>query len=145
MDAGLTVKYEFSQDDDDFGWLDVAVRTPSFSGAAGFWVQWQDVVEWDAKLFLYPIPVGHAVDEEWGQSDSDGSNYQVIVGIRIAPANRTGDLEVRVKLADHIDTHCHCETAFRTTYSEVERFAVELKAVMNREGEEALLTGRRVG
>ncbi|WP_034159601.1 hypothetical protein [Sphingomonas sp. ERG5] len=55
MSASLTLRYEFSQDD-DFGWLGVKVQTERFGGSGGFWVQWQDVAEWSTQLLVYPIP-----------------------------------------------------------------------------------------
>lgn len=137
MSASLTLRYEHSRDD-DFGWLGARVRTARICGTGGFWVQWQDVEEWAAKLAAYPLE-GPA-EADWGQVPG-GGDYQTIVGIRVAPANRTGALEVRVTLADPDDPRFRCETAFGTHYPDLERFAAALGAMMRREGEEAVLPG----
>lgn len=146
MTAELTLHYEFNCDpDDDFGWLAVSVQTDLFTGRGGFWVQWQDVKEMAPKLEAYPFSFANPFVEEWGQSNSDGSNYEVIVGISILPANKTGDLDVIVRIADHHDTRRQCQAVFQTSYSNTANFAVELKALMNRQRDLAVLLGRNVG
>ena len=146
MTAQLTLRYEFSSDpDDDYGWLAVSVQTDAFTGRGGFWVQWQDVKELASKLDAYPLSSANPFVEAWGQSNGDGSNYEVIVGVSILPANKTGDLDVVVRLADHRDTRRQCQAVFQTNYPDMANFAVELKAVMDGQREEAVLRGRNVG
>jgi len=146
MTARLTLRYEFSPDPaDDFGWLAISVQTNAFTGRGGFWVQWQDVEEMVPKLNAYPLSSANPFVEEWGQSNGDGSNYEVIAGISIFPVNKTGDLEVVVRIADHYDTRRRCQAVFRANYSDVANSAVELKAVMERQRGEAMLLGRNVG
>lgn len=143
MTAQLTLRYEFSSDaDDDFGWLAVSVQTDAFTGRGGFWVQWQDVREMAPKLDSYPFSSANPFVEEWGQCNGDGSNYEVIVGISILPANKTGDLDVIVRIADHYDTRRQCQAVFQTNYPAVANFASELMAVMDRQRDEAVLLGR---
>jgi len=146
MTAELTLCYEFSSDpDDDFGWLAVSVQTDAFTGRGGFWVQWQNVKEMVPKLDAYPFSPANPFVEEWGQCDSDGSNYEVIVGISILPANKTGDLDVIVRIADHHDTRRQCQAVFRTNYSNTANFAIELRALIDRQRAEAVLLGQDVG
>jgi hypothetical protein len=137
MSASLTLRYEFSASD-DFGWLEVKVRTSRICGVGGFWVQWQDLEEWAAKLVAYPL--NGAVEADWGQRPS-GGDYQTIVGILLSPAGTTGELEVRVALADRDDLRFRCETAFSTHYPDLERFAAALSKMMKREADEAVLLG----
>lgn len=144
MGAKLTIRYQFSLDDDDFGWLAVSVETEPFAGQGGFWVQLQDVDEWTAKLDAYPFSTEDPCVVDWGQCDSDGSNYQVIIGIKIIPANKTGDLDVVVRVADHHDTRRQCQAVFRTNYPDTERFAAQMRTIMRREADEAVLLGRNV-
>jgi hypothetical protein len=145
MTAKLTLRYEFSSDpDDDFGWLAVSVQTDAFAGRGGFWVQWQNVTGMVPTLSAYPFSSASPFVEEWGQCNDDGSNYEVIVGISILPANKTGDLDVIVRIADHIDTRRKCQVVFRTNYPDTANFAIELKAVMNRQRDKAVLLGRSV-
>lgn len=146
MSAQLAVRYEFSSDpEDDFGWLAMSVETDPFVGRGGFWVQWQNVDEWAAKVDAFPFSAQQPCIEEWGQCDSDGSNYEVIIGVSILPANKTGDLDVLVRIADHHDTRRQCQAVFRTNYPDTARFAADLQAVMRREQSEAILVGRNVG
>jgi hypothetical protein len=139
--ASLTVKYEFSRDD-DFGWFAATVRTSQFSGSGGFWVQWQDVEEWAATLLAYPLPAKSEHEADWGHCESDSTNYRPIVQIAIKPANKTGDLDVEVHLGDHLDDRQFCRVAFLTNYPDLERFGGEMRAMMKRERNEAMLTGR---
>lgn len=143
MNARLTLKYEFSRDD-DFGWLAATVGTPQFSGAGGFWVQWQDVAEWSASLLAYPLPPENVCEADWGQSDNDGTNYRPMLKITILPANRTGDLDVEVHLGDHLNERQHCRVVFLTNYPDLERFGMEMQAMMKREGDAAVLEGRQM-
>jgi hypothetical protein len=146
MTATLTLRYEFSLDaDDDFGWLAVSVETDSFVGRGGFWVQWQDVEEWAVKLAAHPFSTDGPCVQEWGQCDGDGSNYEVIIGVSLLPANKTGDLEVLVCIADHHDTRRQCQAVFRTNCPDTAKFAAEMQAIMRREKYEVVLLGRNVG
>jgi len=145
MTASLTLTYDFSRDDDDFGWLQAKVQSSKASGVFGFWVQWQDVEQWGETLFRYPIPRGDPLIADWGQSDSDGGNYQPIVKVTIAPIDRSGHLEVVVHLSDHADQRNQCRAAFGTTHAELGRFAVEIREMMARRGSDAELTGQDFG
>ncbi|MBC9034750.1 hypothetical protein IAG41_20360 [Sphingomonas sp. JC676] len=144
MNAKLTLRYEFSSDDGDFGWLAAEVETYPFSGRGGFWVQWQDVEAWAGKLGSYPISTENPCVAEWGQCQSDGSNYEVIIGVSILPANKTGDLDVLVKVGDLNDARQQCQAVFRTNYPDTARFAAEMQAMMRRETNVARLLGRNV-
>jgi hypothetical protein len=93
----LALRYRFD-DTDDFGRLDVVVTTDKFSGRGGFWVPWQDVTEFGDKLSTYPIEADAPLSVACGYEMHEGDD--LIVSIQIAPANSTGDLRVRVELAD---------------------------------------------
>lgn len=138
MNASLTLRYEFSRDD-DFGWLGAKVRTAKICETGGFWVQWQDVEEWAEKLAACPLP--SPVEGDWGYWPSGGA-WETVVGIWIEPAGGTGDVRVRVTLADSEDPRIRCETAFSTRNPDVERFASALIRMMKREADEAVLVGR---
>ena len=118
------------------------MRTARIWGVGGFWVQWQDLEEWAAKLVAYPLD--GPVEADWGQVPA-GCDYQTVVGILVAAANRTGALEVRVTLTDRDDPRFRCETVFTTRYPDLERFAAELGAMTKREAEEAVLRGGDLG
>ncbi|MES2055136.1 MAG: hypothetical protein V4564_04280 [Pseudomonadota bacterium] len=141
MSASLTLRYEFSQDD-DVGWLEVGVQTARFGGSGGFWGQWQDVAEWSTQLLAYPIPADGPPEIDWGRGDETTGKYQSIIKIRIAPANRRGDLDVIVAIADMDDERQLCRTAFRINYPDLERFGNEMQAMMRREAPMATLIGR---
>jgi hypothetical protein len=135
----LTVRYRFD-DTDDFGRLDVAVTTDKFSGRGGFWVQWQDVREFGEKLSTYPIKADAPLRAAWGYEMHEGDD--LIVSIQVAPANPTGDLRVRVELADEDGRSDRVRTSFVTNYPDLEQFRVALAALMDGKADEAVLTGR---
>jgi len=145
MSASLTLTYDFSRDDDDFGWLQAKVQTPPVSGTLGFWVQWQDVAEWGEALFHYPIPRDSPVIVDWGLSESDGTNYQPVVKVAIVAVDAVGHLDVEVHLSDRADRRRQCQAVFRTTYAELARFGAEIGAMMGRTSDEAVLTGYDFG
>lgn len=139
--ANLTLSYKFSDDDDDFGWLAACFESARLSATGGFWVQWQDVAEWAEQLFQFPIPADKPVDADWRQTDLSGGNRQSIVRIRIAPVGRSGQLEVHLVLSDHNERRHRIETVFRTEYGLLERFATEVRQMMQRRAEKAVLEG----
>ena len=139
MEARLALRYDFSSDD-DFGWLEANLSTAKISGRMGFWVQWQDVKEWASELTAFPMRSNYQSEADWGQSESDGSNYQPIIKIVIS-ASQLGKLDVAVKLADHLDERVGCRGTFSTDFPALQRFAEDLGALMNRQRDEAVLTG----
>jgi hypothetical protein len=135
----LVLRYQYD-DTDDFGWLGAEVHTANFSGSGGFWVQWQDVVEFAEKLKQYPILPDEPVKEQWGFEMQEGDD--LILSMEVVPLNRTGNLGVRVEMADHIDREHRLRTSFVTNYAEVASFASALSAVMAKSAEEAVLVGK---
>jgi hypothetical protein len=135
----LTLRYHFDETD-DFGWLDVAVTTEKFSGRGGFWVQWQDVKEFGEKLSTYPIKDDAPLSAAWGYEMHEGDD--LIVSIQIAPANATGNLRVRVELADEDERSERLRTSFVTNYPDLEQLRVAIAALMDRKTDEAVLGGR---
>jgi hypothetical protein len=139
MNSVVTLEYEFSRDDDDFGWLIVHVQTPDFSGRNGMWVQWQDVVDFGVALSRYPIDAAAPVTCEWGFSEDE--KYEVITKIVITPGGTTGGLVVDVCLANYYDPQNRCETRFGTDYPCIARFRDEIKRMMRRDAQAAALSG----
>jgi len=137
----LICTYEHDGDpDDDFGWLSVEVSTERFSARGGFWVQWQDVVEFAESLKQYPISPANPVRDQWGYEMQEGDD--LILSIEIAAENKTGDLVARLEVADsHFPKH-RLRTSFVTSYAEVSSFASALSAVMAKTEDEAVLVGR---
>ena len=139
MTPGLILRYEFRKDGDDFGWLELDVRTEDFSGRGGFWVQWQDVVEFGEELAQYPIPAD-GIERSWGYRENDVD--ETVLACRIRPANGRGALDVHVMVADQYEPKRSVSALFRTNYPDVERFRGEIDRMMKREAAEAALTGR---
>ncbi|KQN10036.1 hypothetical protein ASE85_03670 [Sphingobium sp. Leaf26] len=142
--ASLTFLYRYDGTPrlilDDFGWLEMRVVTENRSGAGGFWVQWQNVKEFGEKLSTYPIDPDAPICEQWGYSENGA--YEQVLGVKIAPANKRGDLSVRVEIADqHNPTDC-VKTSFQTNYSNLATFQLEIARLMAGEIEEAGLSGR---
>ena len=135
----LALRYRLD-DADDFGWLDVAVTTDRFSGRGGFWVQWQDVREFGEKLSTYPIQPNAPLVAAWGYDKQEGDD--LVVSIKIASANATGDLQVRVELADYEEKFERIRTSFLTNYADLEEFRIAIASLMSRNADEAVLSGR---
>jgi hypothetical protein len=135
----LALRYRFD-DTDDFGWLGVEITTAKFSGRGGFWVQWQDVKEFGEKLSAYPIKPDAPLRASWGYEMHEGDD--LIVSIQIEPANRTGDLRVRVEVADEDERSDRVRTSFETNYPELEQFRIAVAELMDRKTDEAVLAGR---
>ena len=135
----LAFRYRFD-DDDDFGRLYVTVTTDKFSGRGGFWVQWRDVREFGESLSTYPIKADAPLSASWGYEMQEGDD--LVVSLEIAPANATGDLRVRVELADEDERSERVRTSFVTNYPDLEQFRIAIGALMDRETDEAVLAGR---
>jgi hypothetical protein len=138
----MTLRYEYDRTPpiDDFGWLGVQVQTEQYSGTGGFWVQWQDVSELADRLRQYPIPPDAPIQAQWGfdmQKEND-----LILSIEVAAIEETGDLLIRVEMADHVSPEERLLTSFTTSYAELASFADALKGVMAKSRDEAILSGK---
>jgi hypothetical protein len=146
----LTLKYQHDASffdpklpRDDFGRISVSVATERVSGRGGFWVQWQDVSEFGEQLAAYPISQVAPVTAQWGYEMQEGED--LILRVEIAPANKTGDLLVRVEIADDLHDQGprdRVRASFLTNYPQLESFRSDITKLMVGEVSEAVLTGR---
>jgi hypothetical protein len=134
----LILRYEFEADD-DFGWLDAEVKTDKISGRGGFWVQWQDVEEFGRSLRAYPISPDAPLRGAWGFEPWKGDS--ITIRIEVVPANSRGDLKVEVEVADHIEPTERLRASFLTNYPQLEAFSESIGKMINRQTDEAVLTG----
>lgn len=142
----LVLSYQFDPsyfdeklDRDDFGRLSLRVETERFIGRGGFWVQWQDVVEFGERLSVYPIKAGNPVIAQWGYERQEMED--LIIRISIEAKNKTGDLQVLVVIADDYSPSQRLSTTFRSGYVALDLFRRDIAKLMNREIEEAVLHG----
>ena len=135
----LVFRYRFD-DGDDFGWLEMEVATDAFSGRSGFWVQWQDVKEFGESLSTYPLNPDAPIRDSWGYEMQEGND--LMLSVEIAPDNPRGDLRVRVELADYSEPAERLRTSFVTNYPDLESFRIGIANLMDRQSDEAVLTGR---
>lgn len=131
--------HDKSLDRDDFGRLSLRFEGKQFSGSGGFWVQWQDVVEFGEKLCRYPIKEDEPIEAQWGYEMQHGDD--VILRIVISPRNKIGDLTAAVVIADDHDQSQRLQAAFRTGYSALAMFREGVAKLMNGEVKEAILHG----
>lgn len=136
--SSLTVRYEYSAGD-DFGRLLLAVETPGFTGRGGFWVRWQDVVEFAESLNKYPLSADVPPANRWGFNTLEGDD--LIIGLKVQPLDRRGTLRVSVEIADEFEPKRRVRAAFETHYAQLDNFHEALVRVMRREAGEAVLTG----
>lgn len=125
---------------DDFGWLTVEVQAGRFSGAGGFWVQWQDVKEFGEALNLFPIEADRPITVQWGFDMHEGDDLRL--RIEIAPANNRGDLNVQFVVADYHEPANRRRGSFTTNYPDIHAFRADIGRLMDREANEATLHGR---
>lgn len=145
--ARLLLNYRFDEsffdkelDRDDFGRLSLQFETDSFTGSGGFWVQWQDVVEFGERLGAYPIPEESPAIAQWGYEMQQGDD--VIIRITIGAKNKTGDLLVSVVIADDHDQAQRLCGSFVTDYAAMESFRLDIARMMVDGGHEAVLYGQ---
>lgn len=124
---------------DDFGRLSLRFEGEKFSASGGFWVQWQDVVEFGRTLGQYPIKHDAPINAQWGYDMQEGDD--VILRIMISPKNKVGDLKVSVVIADEHDQTQRLQAAFRSGYSALDVFREDIARLMNGQAEEAVLHG----
>jgi hypothetical protein len=146
----LTLKYQHDASffnpklpRDDFGRLTVSVMTERFSGHGGFWVQWQNVVEFGHSLAAYPIPKTAPVVVQWGYDKQEGED--LILRFEVAPADTRGNLILLFEVADDstdAKIRDRARGSFLTGYPEVEAFRQAIAKMMSGEIEEAVLAGR---
>ncbi len=134
----LTLTYRFDAGDDD-GWLGVEVKSENFSGRGGFWVQWQEVEEFGQSLRAYPITSDAPIVREWGYEQCEGD--ALVIGIKVAAANLTGELNVSVEVANNHETAERVRTSFLTHYPQLEAFSAGIASLMARASKEAVLLG----
>jgi hypothetical protein len=123
------------------GRLFVRVRTACFSGYGSIWAQPEDIGEFATKLGAYPIDADDPPSLRWGLDDCQRDN--LILDIKITPADSVGNLLVAVELADMYEPHERVRTSFRTTYSELQAFRDALPAFVRGEEARATLLGKR--
>lgn len=139
MNSKLVLKYEFSRDDDDFGWLMAEVQTPCFAGRNSMWVQWQDVGEFAASLSRYPIEADNPLLGEWGFGEQE--QYTEITRVRIAPKASTGGLVADISLANYYEPANRCRARFDTDYPALAKFQEEIERMMLDRSGGAVLNG----
>ena len=130
---------------DDFGRLTVSVVTDQFSGTGGWWVQWQEVREFGESLSAFPIPPDKPLKAEWEATRLDNHvpvDRAMIIGVKIGPANLTGDLLVRVEITDDDDWSRRVCTSFLTNYPDLEAFGRSIANLMDRRVDKAILRGQ---
>lgn len=124
---------------DAFGYLEVVVETSDFSGRGGFWVQWKDVIEFGEALAAYPITDDSPIVGQWGYEMQQGDD--LILRIEVKPANLRGDLAVLYEVADMHEAGNRVRGSFLTNYPQLAEFRAAIIELMDREIDEAVLTG----
>lgn len=145
--AILLLNYRFDEsffdkelDRDDFGRLSLKFETENFTGSGGYWVQWQDVVEFGERLGAYPISDGPPVIAQWGYEMQQGDD--VIIRIAVSPKNKNGNLLVSVVIADDHDQSQRLYGSFVTDYAAIESFRLDIARLMVDGVHEAVLYGQ---
>lgn len=132
----LSLRFE-PDPEDTVGRLILHVATASFEGSGFQWAQPSDLDTFVTGLSAYPITAEQPAVLHLGYGASEGDD--MILGVKIAPANGSGHLLVRVEIADLYEQDRLC-TSFVTTYAEVDIFRRSVELISQRgEGEATLL------
>lgn len=135
----LTLRYKRDHDpNDDFGRLTVSAQNERFSAKGGFWVQWQDVVEFGTSLQTYPIQPDEPITAQWGYNKEE---EDLIIKIIISPKTALGDLSVYAEIRDENELSSRAQIAFRSGYAALDLFRGDIAKLMAGEVEEAILHG----
>ena len=128
--------------------LHAFVTSDGFSGHGSAWFDVGRVREFSKALRSYPLSETNPPHIEGGYwSESAPSTLdQVHVSIRVYPIGHRGQLGVRVVIADppiaqedRLDSQNRAEIELRTGYNALERFALELDAMLRSSAEKAVL------
>ncbi|HEV7287147.1 hypothetical protein [Sphingomonas sp.] len=139
MNCTLTFEYEFSRDDDDFGWLLARLQTPDFSGRNGMWVQWQDLTDFAASLSQYPFNAPAVC--EWGFGEE--GKFTPVTKLSLSAAGVRGGLIADVFLANYYEPANFVQSRLETDYPSVAEFQRQLARMMRREVSDATLIGSK--
>lgn len=131
--------FDKALDRDDFGRLSLRVETEHFTGEGGFWVQWQDIIEYGESLDAYPIEADKPIVTQWGFGMQKGED--LIIRISIGAKNPLGDLLVLVVVADDNEPSQRLSASFRSGYAALDMFKRDIARMMNREIPQAVLHG----
>ena len=124
---------------DDFGWLEIQVLAESYSGVGGYWVQWQDVVDFNESLTAYPIDENDPPSGDWGFVKHNV--YHRLMWIEISHADKLDEPQVSVELSTKEKPLNRLRASFPISYQNLQSFQSELRLLMDRKINEACLYG----
>jgi len=135
--ARLLITFE-DDPHDDCGRLSVRVETAAFSGEGGVWTRPDDLSGFADTLSRYPIPADEPARLELGYGAPDS---RTIARVVVGPKNARGALAVQVEINDEGDTGRGVRAGFETSYTGVESFVSQLRALLRGGPTEAQLIG----
>lgn len=139
----LGYRYDSSFDDpkqlrDDFGSLRLSAQSADFFGRTAFWVQWQDVREFADDLAAYAASSVTVFSRQWGYNQHEGDDLIILLQFdRLAK----DAYMVTAELADGHQPEDRVRTRFKTNSQAVLWFVRDVKKVMDRNMDEAVLLG----
>ncbi|MEM9086152.1 MAG: hypothetical protein AAGB23_09550 [Pseudomonadota bacterium] len=118
----------------------MSLQSGSFSGKSGFWVQWQDLLEFGDQLPSSPARLSERISCDWGFDTLEKDD--LVLSLSIEEIGGLGELSVSVELADHNAPFNRLRASFRATYASLDLFKRDLLKHIAHEGEAAELVGR---
>ena len=134
----LTLSFE-ADEWTDTNRLGVEVCTEDFSGRGRGWIDRASVVDFASNLSNYPFTPENPVILAMGFNTLQGDD--LIGRIEIGPADRLGNLYVKVEIANYHDRWQRVRTEFRTNYPDLERFQFRLRRLLAEGEPPAVLNG----
>ena len=124
---------------DDTNRLGIEVQTDAFSGRGWSWTDRASLVDFASSLKAYPLPTDKPAIFTMGYNLLKGDD--LIGYLEVRPADRLGNLLVRVAVADPHERWRRVRAEFLTHYPEVERFTAQLTRMLAGGSETAVLLG----
>lgn len=135
-------------DSDGTGELEAHVSSDEFAGVGKAYFNLSDIVDFAGSLKKFPLSTEHppTIDGGFG-----APHPQCHLRLRIQPYNARGVLLVKVDLATKSwdtgdrDLQQHVSARFLTEYAPLNRFADEMRHLVDGAVDEAILIGRETG
>lgn len=146
-DNQLTAKWD-GDDGDGIGRLTIVAQSLGFGGIGRAWIDREAVVGFADRLTSFPLPEDESVVLKGGIGGS--ADYQAMIGLVATPLDTRGQVDVRIHLANDVladrppegryETRMH----LLTTYPNLDRFARDLRLLIDGTLASAVLIGDRL-
>ncbi len=144
---GLVLSYY--DDGDGTGELAVSASFDGFSGASAAYFSASELLQFAGRLSAFPLPDEAGIEIAGGYWSSTAEVLEVeLVGLRVRPVRRRGQVGVRTHLStrpDDVLLRHEVTINVLTSYEALRRFSSDLPALVRGEVSEVEVAAERVG